>query len=100
MTFAEIEALYDEEVAIQAGIARDPDTFELNDEWFAHARPASEVHTEFVERYLRTRGKQKAPTKELVSIRLDADIVTHFRSSGPGWQTRLNDRLRQDVFGS
>ena len=49
---------------------------------------------------LQTRGKQKARIKERVSIRLDADIVTHFRSTGPGWQTRLNDRLRQDVFGS
>ena len=100
LTPEEIEAQYGEETSINVGIARDPDTFELDAQWFARARPASEVHPELVERYLRTRGKQKAPTKELVSIRLDADIVTHLRSTGPGWQTRLNDRLRQDVLGS
>ena len=100
LTPEEIETQYGEETSINVGIARDPDTFELDAQWFARARPASEVHPELVERYLRTRGKQKAPTKELVSIRLDADIVTHLRSTGPGWQTRLNDRLRQDVFGS
>ena len=100
LTPEEIETQYGEETSINVGIARDPDAPEWTDEDFARARPASEVHPELVARYLRTRGKQKAPTKELVSIRLDADIVTHLRSTGPGWQTRLNDRLRQDVFGS
>ncbi len=37
--FDEIAAKYGEEVAIQAGIARDPDTFEADDEWFQRARP-------------------------------------------------------------
>jgi len=42
----------------------------------------------------RPRGPQKAPTKEPVSIRLDRDIVAELRSTGKGWQTRLNDMLR------
>ncbi len=46
----------------------------------------------------RTRGKQRAPTKTQVTLRLDADIVTHFRESGRGWQTRLNDTLRRTVL--
>ena len=29
-----------------------------------------------------------------VSIRLDADLIEHFRSSGRGWQTRINAILR------
>ena len=33
----------EEEAAINAGIAADPDTFELDAEWFARARPAVEV---------------------------------------------------------
>ena len=37
--------------------------------------------------------------KERVHIRLDADVVEHFRSGGRGWQTRLNETLRQAVFG-
>ena len=43
MTFEEIKKLYGEQAAIDAGIAADPDTFELDDEWFERARPASEV---------------------------------------------------------
>ena len=42
MTFHEIAAKYGEEAAIDAGIAADPDTFELTPEWFREARPAAE----------------------------------------------------------
>ena len=35
-----------------------------------------------------------ASSKELVNIRLDADIVGAFRETGAGWQTRLNNALR------
>ena len=82
------------------GSPRDPDAFELDEEWFKRARPAVEVEPEWVERWRRTRGKQKKPVKERVSIRLDADVAGHFRASGPGWQTRLNETLRRAVFGS
>lgn len=99
MTFDEIAAKYGEEAAINAGIAADPDTFELDEEWFKRARPAIEVDPDLVKRWRRTRGKQKGPTKEHISIRLDADLTAHFRASGPGWQTRLNDTLRRAVFG-
>ena len=88
----------EEEAEIQRHIAEDPDAPEITAEDWARARLAIEVEPELVEWSLRRRGKQKAPTKELVSIRLDKDVVAHFRSSGPGWQTRLNDRLRQDVL--
>ena len=43
MTFEEIKARYGEQAAIDAGIAADPDAFELDDEWFERARPAREV---------------------------------------------------------
>lgn len=87
-----------EEAEIQRHIAEDPEAPEMTAEEWARARPAIEVDPDLVEWSLRRRGKQKASTKELVSIRLDKDVVAHFRSSGPGWQTRLNDRLRQDVL--
>ena len=100
LTFAQIEAEYGEETAINVGIARDPDAPEWTEENWARAKPAIEVEPELVAWSLRRRGKQKAPTKELVSIRLDPDITAHFRAGGPGWQTRLNDTLRKAVFGS
>ena len=100
MTFQEIEAIYGEEAAIQVGIARDPDNPEWTDEDFARARPAAEVLPGLVERHRRTRGKQKAPTKVHLNIRLDADVVARLREDGEGWQTRLNDILRRAVLGS
>ena len=99
LTFVQIEAMYGEETAINAGIARDPDASEWAAEDWARARPATEVVPHIVERYRRTRGKQKAPTKEKVTVRLDADIVAHFREGGKGWQTRLNNTLRKAVLG-
>ena len=43
----------------------------------------------------RGRGPQKAPTKVLTSLRIDADVLEYFRSSGPGFQTRINEVLRR-----
>ncbi|GLQ10868.1 hypothetical protein GCM10007913_28000 [Devosia yakushimensis] len=32
--------------------------------------------------------------KELVSLRLDRDVLEHFQEDGPGWQERINAALR------
>lgn len=43
----------------------------------------------------RPRGRPRAEApKERLTIRLDAEIVEHFRSTGPGWQSRINEALR------
>ena len=42
----------------------------------------------------RTRGPNRHPTKELVAIRIDRDVLAAFRAGGPGWQTRINAALR------
>jgi uncharacterized protein (DUF4415 family) len=39
------------------------------------------------------RGPQKAPTKKLVSLRLSAEVVEHFKFTGRGWQTRIDSTL-------
>jgi uncharacterized protein (DUF4415 family) len=42
------------------------------------------------------RGPQKVrPTKEPVTIRLSPDVLTVLRSKGRGWQTLVDDTLRQ-----
>ncbi|HEV7259002.1 MAG TPA: BrnA antitoxin family protein [Bosea sp. (in: a-proteobacteria)] len=33
--------------------------------------------------------------RELVSLRIDSDVLEHFQSDGPGWQDRINDALRR-----
>ena len=35
--------------------------------------------------------------KELVSLRIDQDVLEHFQEGGPGWQERINDALRKAV---
>ncbi len=92
----------EEDAAINAGIAADPDTFEWTDEDFANARPAAEMMPKemldaFRER--RVRGPQKAATKEMIAVRLDRDLVERLRSTGPGWQRRINDTLRKALMG-
>ena len=42
------------------------------------------------------RGRPKAEvTKDAVSLRLDRDVVAHFRRGGSGWQSRINAALRK-----
>ena len=72
---------------------------ELTPEDFARMKPASETHPEIVETYRRTRGPQKAPRKVVTTIRLDADVVEYFKAQGRGWQTRINEKLREVIFG-
>jgi len=43
----------------------------------------------------RTRGRQKAPTKLLVSIRLSPEVIDHFRAEGRGWQSRIDEALKR-----
>jgi uncharacterized protein (DUF4415 family) len=33
--------------------------------------------------------------KELVSLRIDRDVLDHFQEDGPGWQDRINEALRK-----
>lgn len=42
------------------------------------------------------RPKLAAP-KEQINVRLDADVLALLRASGPGWQTRINELLRQSL---
>lgn len=44
----------------------------------------------------RGRPKLESPKVE-VKIRLDAKTVEHLRTSGPGWQTRVNSALGELV---
>jgi uncharacterized protein (DUF4415 family) len=45
----------------------------------------------------RGRGPQAAPTKVVTPIRLDADVLDHFKSQGTGYRSRINDTLRKAV---
>lgn len=69
---------------------------ELTEEDFRHFVPFSEL-PEAERRMLssRKRGPQKAPVKELISIRLSQDVVNGLRATGTGWQSRVDGALRK-----
>ncbi|PJG86525.1 BrnA antitoxin family protein [Conservatibacter flavescens] len=77
---------------------------ELTAEDFANFKPIAEVMSpEFMAMVTthmenrKGRGKQKKPTKELVSIRLSADVLKSFRATGKGWQNRIDQVLLEYV---
>ena len=45
----------------------------------------------------RPAGSTKANRKEQVALRLDPDVLAHFRATGPGWQSRINEALRKGI---
>lgn len=72
-------------IAIEADPS-DPDDFDVTDEALALAK---------AERGKRMGRPPSGPGKEQVTLRLDVDVLAKFRATGPGWQTRLNEALRQ-----
>ena len=89
----------EEEARIQVGIAADAESAEWTAEDFAKAKPASEMlppQTYAALLAKQPRGRPKAATtKVFTAIRLDADLLKAFKSTGKGWQTRMNAALRQ-----
>ena len=55
-------------------------------------------HPEFdpkhVVRGIVRRGLEPVPSKELISLRIDKDVIEWFKAQGPGYQTRINSVLR------
>lgn len=74
----------EEEAAIQAAALADPDAHPLTDEQLAEFQPATR----------RPRGRPVlAVTKIATNVRLDPAVLSAFKSTGDGWQTRINDVL-------
>jgi uncharacterized protein (DUF4415 family) len=59
---------------------------------FARARSFDEVFPALARK---RRGKQKAPTKKAISLRLDPDVLEAYQADGDGWQSRINNDLRK-----
>jgi uncharacterized protein (DUF4415 family) len=45
----------------------------------------------------RKRGRPVGSNKEQVAIRFDKDVLAALRATGRGWQTRVNDVMREWV---
>jgi uncharacterized protein (DUF4415 family) len=87
----------EDDAALIAAAESDPDNPPLTDEQVRRMRPAHEVSPQLVARQLRReRGRPKsAVTKQQVTLRIDRDVLDKFRSTGDGWQRRINDVLRK-----
>lgn len=72
-----------EDAAITAAALSDPDALPLTDTKL---------------KAMRTMGRPRiANPKAAVTMRIDTDVLEALRSSGPGWQTRVNALLRDAV---
>lgn len=74
----------------------DVDSPEATDEHLAQARPFAEAFPELAEGIRRSRGRPPSAEgpRQQTSIRLDPEVIEKFRSTGPGWQGRINDILK------
>ncbi len=72
-----------------------------NPEWtsqdFARALCGQDIPAHIVAAFPKTRGRPAGSNKQLVSLRIDRDVIEQFRSGGPGWQSRINEALRKAV---
>ena len=67
------------DIEIERAVAADPDTFMPDSEWFKKARLVI------------------PQAKEMVTLRLDPEIMAWFRQAGRGYQTRINAVLKAFV---
>jgi|AntRauTorcE11898_2_1112593.scaffolds.fasta_scaffold42101_2 uncharacterized protein (DUF4415 family) len=67
----------------------DTDNPEWSDAMFAKAKQGTAARRA-------GRPKSKSP-KQSTTLRIDEDVIEFFKSGGSGWQTRMNEALRQYV---
>jgi uncharacterized protein (DUF4415 family) len=92
-----------EEAAIHRAAASDPDARELTDAELAEFRPASDVLPKILgkanaDALMKRRGRPALPADERkvsMNMRYDRDVIEAFKATGEGWQTRMNDALRE-----
>jgi uncharacterized protein (DUF4415 family) len=89
----------EEEIEIQQMISSDLENPEWTDEEIRNAKPFREVFPDLaasIDREIAKRGRPPlVRTKQPVTIRLDPDLVDHYKATGRGWQSRMNDDLRK-----
>jgi uncharacterized protein (DUF4415 family) len=86
----------EEDAELTRAATADPDNPIIDERMFTRMRPVAEVAPEIVRRARGQRGPQKSkPVKRLVSLRLDPEVISHFRRGGRGWQSRINQALRK-----
>jgi uncharacterized protein (DUF4415 family) len=76
----------EEDAIITAAANADPD-----------AKPLTDAEWEIVKPLVRRGRPLGSGTKAQVTLRLDVEVLEKFKASGDGWQTRINDALKNWV---
>jgi uncharacterized protein (DUF4415 family) len=77
----------EEDAAITAAAESDPDAQPLTDAQLAAMVPLRSL-----------RGRPKSESRKLLlSVRYSPEVVAYFKSTGEGWQTRMDDVLKEYV---
>jgi uncharacterized protein (DUF4415 family) len=63
----------------------------------ASMRPFAEALPELAAKLRRARGPQVAETKISTTIRLSPEVIGFFKSGGQGWQSRIDEALKEWV---
>lgn len=73
----------EEDAAIRKAAAEDPDTI-------------PDLEEAIEKGWLRRIGRPRSDNpKRQLTLRLDAEVIEHFRATGDGWQSRMNAALRK-----
>jgi len=77
------------------------DVRELTAEDFEEFKPTSEILPELTNAKsisVRSVGRPKSTNpKQAINIRLDEEVLAYFKQTGKGWQSRINQTLRQHI---
>ena len=77
----------EEDAAITAAAMSDPDAIPFTDEEWEAVQPLVRVG----------RPPSTKPLKVPTTIRFDPDVLAALKASGRGWQTRVNEAMREWV---
>jgi len=76
----------EEDAAITAAAMSDPDAIPFTDEEWEKLKPTVR----------RGRGRPLGSgSKSQITLRIDTDVLEQFKAEGSGWQTRMNEVLRE-----
>ena len=96
----------EEDAAINAQIAADPDDFELDDEWFENAKPTKELFPETYRQAVQRKADLAAGVIQNVRITLPAHVVAWFKAQvslddetgGTAWIELIERTLQAHVL--
>jgi uncharacterized protein (DUF4415 family) len=77
----------------------DQDNPEWTEEDFAHAKYGDDIPAD-VRAAFSGRGRPAMPEsdrKQQVTLRLSPAVIAHFRATGKGWQTRIDEALKRSI---